>query len=378
MSLELHEDVFGDAQLAALRQRIGVSMRPHQQFNEVATRDAIRHYALGYGDTNPLFNDREYAQGTVWGRLIAPPTFLYSCHGYGNGAATVGLPGAHALWTQDEWEWERPVVVDDEIRYDDRLLSLDEVSGHFASRMFAQVGETRFLTAAGELIGVRRQTVRRFTRSPQEERARYKPIERQRYTDQEIEAIYADYDLEEIRGSTPRYWEDVQVGDDLPVVVKGPLTVTDIIAFKIGCGFQPFVRAHRVRVEYERRHPTTAVKNSDGVPDVPERVHWEDELARSIGVPAAFDYGYQRVAWLSQVMTNWIGDAGYLRRLTVQIRKPNLVSDTHWCRGRVLQTERAGEHHVVTCELWAENQRSVRTATATAVAVLPSRGTPGG
>jgi len=38
--------------------------------------DAIRHFAMGLGDDNPLWHDRDYAASTKWGGLIAPPTFL--------------------------------------------------------------------------------------------------------------------------------------------------------------------------------------------------------------------------------------------------------------------------------------------------------------
>ena len=37
-------------------------------------------------------------------------------------------------------------------------------------------------------------------------------------------------DHEEIRGATPRYWEDVKAGDELPTLVKGPLSVGEMWA----------------------------------------------------------------------------------------------------------------------------------------------------
>src|ERR1700742_2798843 len=43
------------------------------EFYREATTDGIRNFARGYGDDNPLFVDPEYASGTRWGGVIAPP-----------------------------------------------------------------------------------------------------------------------------------------------------------------------------------------------------------------------------------------------------------------------------------------------------------------
>ncbi len=75
------------------------------------------------------------------------------------------------------------------------------------------------------------------------------------------------------RGGKPRYWEEVAVGDLVGPVIKGPLTVTDCICFLMGFGYL-FVRAHRQWHEFRRSHPSAGIKNSRGIWDVPERVHW--------------------------------------------------------------------------------------------------------
>ena len=50
-------------------------------------------------------------------------------------------------------------------------------------------------------------------------------------------------DAEECRGATPRAWESVAEADDIPVVVKGPLTVTDNIMFVERMGWIVYPRA---------------------------------------------------------------------------------------------------------------------------------------
>ena len=64
-----------DAMIDALRQRIGVERPIPYPYHTEATRDAIRHFAHGIGDLNPLWQDADYAAQTRWGGLIAPPCF---------------------------------------------------------------------------------------------------------------------------------------------------------------------------------------------------------------------------------------------------------------------------------------------------------------
>ena len=122
-------------------------------------------------------------------------------------------------------------------------------------------------------------------------------------------------------------------------------------------------------------HDTTAlgIENEFGVPEPPERVHWDEDLARAVGVPAPYDYGPERVAWLGHLVTNWMGDDGFLARLNVQVRRHNLIGDTTWCRGRVAAKAVVDERGEVTLDLVAVNQRDETIAQGQAVLVLPRR-----
>ena len=63
--------------LAELKSRIG-KPKPIRGWNREATKDAIWHFAEALGDDNPLWTDEEYASKSRYGRIIAPPTFLYT------------------------------------------------------------------------------------------------------------------------------------------------------------------------------------------------------------------------------------------------------------------------------------------------------------
>jgi hypothetical protein len=155
-------------------------------------------------------------------------------------------------------------------------------------------------------------------------------------------------------------------------VCKGPLTVTSVIAFVQGWG-SLYVRAHGLAFDLFDRHPALGIPNDFGSPEPPERVHWDEPFARAVGVPGAYDYGPERVAWLGHLATNWMGDHGELRRLNSQVRRHNLIGDTTFCRGVVRGKREDGAQGLVELELQAVNQRGEVTASGSAEVSLPRR-----
>jgi hypothetical protein len=200
-------------------------------------------------------------------------------------------------------------------------------------------------------------------------------ITKYRYTDEELEAIEKAYEEEDTRrrGDDPRYWEDVNVGEEMPGLVKGPLTVTGMVAWFMGYG-SPLVKTDRVAYKYMRDHPRAKIKHPvTNVAEFSEAAHWDEDMARQNGLPMGFDPGAQRISWFGHVMTDWMGDDGFLKRLEVQLRTPNYVGDTVWCKGKVVGKREEDGASLVDCELWGDNQRGERTTRARATAALPSK-----
>ena len=68
---------------------------------------------------------------------------------------------------------------------------------------------------------------------------------------------------EKPRGATPRYWDDVQVGDEIDIITKGPLGLTDFIAFIAGgCGADP---AGLRRIRCGAASATTSIRSGPSV-----------------------------------------------------------------------------------------------------------------
>src|SRR5207247_7728936 len=92
-----------------LRRRIGVKITDTlEPWCHEATRDAIRHYAHGIGDDNPLWCDPDYAARTRWGGIVAPPSFLFATSRIISGYVG-GLPGGHARSAGADWTWRLQV-----------------------------------------------------------------------------------------------------------------------------------------------------------------------------------------------------------------------------------------------------------------------------
>jgi len=370
-----HFPVISENELDALRQRIGVRItKTVEPWITEINVDAIRHWALGIGDDNPLWLDPEYAGKTRYGRIVAPPTILYATDRVISGYVG-GLPGIHAMFAGTNWTWYMPILVGTRIHTEVYLKDLVEHETKFAGRAIQQVYHGVFFNQEGDKLAECDSWCFRTERGTARERGmKYNTDARRKvYTDEEIAQIQKAYADEEVRGALPRYWEDVRVGEELPPIAKGPMTVTGFISFVQGWGGL-YVRAHKVAFKLFAKHPGLAIPNAYNIPDVPERVHWEEELARAVGTPGAYDYGPERISWMAHMMTNWMGDDGFLQRLDARVVRHNPEGDFLMLRGKVVKKYRRGNQHCVDCELLASQQDGEKSCVATATAILPSKG----
>ncbi|WCT73497.1 MaoC family dehydratase N-terminal domain-containing protein [Sphingomonas naphthae] len=362
--------------LEDLRQRIGVKItNTVEPWNYEASRDAIRHYAHGIGDDNPLWNDPEYAATTKYGTLVALPSFLFTTSRIISGYCG-GLSGVHAMWAGADWTWHKPVLRGDTIRTEAYLKDLIEHQTRFAGRSFQQIYHVDFFNQHGDKVCEAESWVFRTDRDEARERGTKYTEARGRvepFTDEQLAEMYKLYEKEEIRGATPRYWEDVQEGDQLPRMMKGPMTVTGFICYAQGWGGL-YIRANKLAWKMQQKHPGTGIKNRFNVPDCPERVHWDEAFALEVGAPGAYDYGPERCSWLTHQVTNWIGDDGFLHKSKCQIRRHNPDGDVIFIDGEVVRKFEENGKKYVEISQRAETHRGEVSAFGTSIAELPSRG----
>lgn len=363
--------------LDELRARIGVKIgATAEPWCYEATRDNIRHYAHGIGDDNPLWCDPEYAAKTRHGGIIALPSFLFSTSRIVSGYVG-GLPGVHAMWSGADWTWHKAVKRNDVISTEAHLKNLIEHQTRFAGRAVQQIYHVDFFNQDGDKVAEADSWCFRTERDhAREQGSKYKEVrarEPRRYSPEEIKEAYKLYAQEDVRGATPRYWEDVKEGEALPVMFKGPMTVTGFIAYAQGWGGL-YIRANKLAWQLIDAHPGVGITNRFGIPDVPERVHWEEEFALEVGAPGAYDYGPERNSWLTHHLTNWMGDAGFLRKSTCKIRRHNPEGDMLFFKGRVTRKYVEDGRHLVEIEQEARNQDDELSVLGSGVVELPTRG----
>ena len=366
--------------------RKGIITKP---WNTVANADAIRRWAECTGDPNPLYNDEEYARKTRWGGPVAPPGFEWSM---GIDRAPLvpeelnkethrALRGIQLFHSGAEYFYYR------EIREGTRLFKSETVAdvamkqSKFASKSVIVNNATCWWDEA-ERVAV--NSSRWFVH------AERKPVSKEAsssnnrgnkrdllaaYTDAQIEEIEAAYDNEYVRSSDTLYLEEVIVGQKLPRMVKGPLTITDMINIHMGGGWLTYGNPpYRLAYENRKRLRGFYSRNEFNAWDTMQRVHWDPELARSVGVAHSYDIGPMRFVMACHYLTNYAGDDAWIHRIRYELRNFNYIGDTTWFEGEITAArvdETLGP--LIELQFKGINQRGQENLTGSATLLVASR-----
>ena len=341
-------------------------------YNLEATRDGIKHWADGIGDTNPLFTNLEYAEKSKYGKVVGPGTYLYTVCWVPQGS---GMTGVHAWYSGGDWEWYRPVMRGDSYKVvcilRDMVVKKGRMTG--GGNIYVDYTDVVYLNQDGLIVGKELQHTVWGEREKAGESGKYRGGTTPKYSKKDWARILEAYEREEIRGSVPRYWEDVKVGDKVGPMIRGPLRVVDEIVFLMGAGSQLF-KAHKNAYEWERKHPGgLEYVEETGDADVPELVHIFDSYAHTIGIERAYDYGCQRMSWLGTLLTNWMGDDGFLSKMSGDLRVFNQIGDVLIFEGKVVKKYVENGKCCVDIEIQAKNQKDeVSMPTKISTVILPS------
>jgi len=125
-------------------------------------------------------------------------------------------------------------------------------------------------------------------------------------------------------------------------------------------------------VRYRHRHDDFEINRSTGAKDAAARGHFSSAEGHRAGMDGAYDVGLHRISWFVAMLTDWMGDDGFLAELDVDVLGPNLVGDSTELTGKVreLRWHRQG---FVVLDVEARNQHGVLTARGRGLVVLPSR-----
>ena len=370
------EAVIDDAMIESMRAKVGIELRiDHSINNEEATRIAVAKFAGGIGDVNPLWTDPEHGRRSDYGAPVAPPSFVIGCFS----GIQFGWPGLGSFHSATEMDLFLPVYWYDKITASCRY---DGFTGprpsKFAGRMVTDHFTNVYRNQLGEKVAEIRWQVVNFERAgARSRRSQRAPVQVPHpWTEEELKEIEERVLAEKPRGEVPRYWEDVAVGDPVGPLTKGPIGVTDEVAFIAGGGTPiPRLKAHAAALRDYARHPAWSFRDPvTGAREPIYAVHYNKAAANAMGVAFQYDVGFQRQCWQVQLMTHWAGDSGWIKHIQAQYRGFVYLSDVLELGGEVVEKEiDADGEHVVHVRTFARNQRGEDVMPGSAIVALPTR-----
>ena len=360
------------------------------QANEPISVSDVRRFVQAFANPHPLHFDADYAAGSRFGRIVAPQ----SCFGSGV-ADTVHMqgtiPGSHNLHGGDEFWFYGPRVFPGDLLTQDRMMyDYKVVNTRFAGPSVIARGDTTFVNQHGDFIAKHRATAIRYLVSNAAAIGKLSSDTSGEpdWTDEQLGTIAAQR-IDFIRatvGHDKRTFERVNEGDQLPTYVIGPHSiatfVTELRAFRLGgwgsaddwrdlpyTDDPGWIRELR---EPERGDVFDPVA-SDMLNFGTGRGHQIQKWARRIGMPREYGYGPSLSKWVTDYLSNWAGELGFLRYRKVDMRHPILSGDASYLNGTVTAKEpaAAGGSGTVVVDLQVTNQDGKQVASGTGRVELP-------
>jgi acyl dehydratase len=369
------EAVIDDQLMESMRAKTGVQLRiGHSVNNEEATRIAVARFAGGIGDINDLWTDADHGRCSDYGGPVAPPSFVIGCFS----GIQFGWPGLGSFHSATEMRMLRPVYWGDKVTASCRYEGFTGPRpSSFAGLMVTDHFTNEYVNQRGELIAQIGWQVVNYERAAARGKSKSRTVDvPHRWPEHELRGIEERILGQKPRGSFPRYWEEVQIGDQLDELTKGPIGLTDEVAFIAGGGTPiPRLKAHAASLHDYAGHPAWAFRDPvTGAREPIYAVHYNKAAANAMGVAFQYDVGFQRQCWQIHLLTHWCGDSGWVKEVTAQYRGFVYLSDVIDLGGLVTgkHVDNDGEH-VVKITTYARNHRGDDTMPGTAVVALPSR-----
>lgn len=329
-----------------------------------ASIDNIRRFGDGVGDYNPLYRDAEYAAKARFGMITAPPIFVYGAS-LGIALAINGAIDGRRLsssyfpmnYAGGTIDFHRTIWPGDRIRATERVVDVHRKHSERIGDFVLCEAAIDYHNQRQELVASKTTLMARYQNLGGGRTMQYSREKRTQVVEESPDPLVFE---RQRRGGETRYFEDVSVGDELAPLYKGTYTVTELFLFTHG-------------VVGTGRSPRAALEAS-GSKDLGGGGRFDADHARERrNMPGQFDWGPQRVCWLAQMVTDWMGDDGALLRMQTRVRHPNVVGDTNTVFGKVAAKNAVDGRHLVELDVYNENQAGLATAESRITVALPSR-----
>lgn len=345
------------------------------------TKEIIEHHAFTVDFKNPLYRNEEYARMTRWAGIIAPPFFTKSICSAGPFHWLAMPPEVAKLDTitiGEGFRFYKPIRPGDTFAVWCNPATIDDVTedGKPTVRKYRIIEEIKYLNQRDELVAIGfRDNVCSFV-SPEEDYGKIlrmgyematafsvgKPADlgeiRQTpewiYHPTDVPDIDKVYDNEVRRGKEIRYWEDVEVGEELHPIVMGPITTWDAAMALATFGLIPMPM-----MEVRKRTPHEVfVDPETGIPHKSIEMHLNPRVAQLVSFysPTIIETIIQ--GFLGRLITNWMGDDGFMTYFVWKKMANTNFGDTILGRGKVIRKYVDEEGRcLVDLHTWMETQR---------------------
>lgn len=375
-------------------QYLGKSMDSSPIREPIANND-IRRWVHAMHYPNRLHYDPAFATESRFKAIVAPQSFPIAIDdGHGAAPACVGrIPDSHLLFGGDEWWFHQPRVVAGDFVYNERI-PFDYVvkETKFAGPTCFQRGDNNYRNGSGELLAVQRSTSIRYLAAAGGESVDMGEAEEPVWRDDELEAL-EDRKFQWVQmlhdlGHSERWWDDVNVGDELPERVFGPHSIasfaTEWRAYLVNTwgtmdlrkmdllalGFTPEMAGWENDPDMQLVNPTL----TDGAYYGPSRGHLFPRWARRIGMPRAYGYGASMGSWVTDYLSGWAGEHGMVVHSISNYRGPALSGDITIQTGEVIDKLVDDEgRHLAQVRHKMANQKGTVMCTGSAEIQLPKK-----
>ena len=355
-----------DAWKAVTEEMTGKIVEERQPWVSSVTADAINHFAYGTDDDNPLWTDPAHASNGGTGKTQAPPAFVFVnrypiLHGAPMKAPLASLIGGV------EVEWFGHVYAGDTLSSEPRQKEFFEKRNKEGRRLNFVISEIDYRNQDSAMVARATGTMIMATQIGLQTMMEH---EVPRYDDGALERLETTWRSEYRRGVDTLFFDDVEEGSEIPPIVRGPLTIGDMVAWNAAIG--PSYKAGRWGyLDLSKAMHTAMFNPVTGFPVKYSQQHEDANMAAGRGMPAPFDNGVMRFAWVAPLVTNWMGDDGFLKRLNVQVARPGLYGDLTTYSGRI--TARDEETRTVSLAITGTRQDGMVNTRGEAEVTLPGR-----
>lgn len=237
-----------------------------------------------------------------------------------------------------EYEWYEPIAIGDRIDAIPKVKDVFEKGDPENKRYVFIISEVEY-TRDDDVIATAEGTMIRAT---QRETELLEERGVPGYSDEDRRGIRAAYEAELSRLETvppTRSIEDIETGDSLPTIVRGPLTIADMVCWNAGRG--PTYGAHLINYKQRKDSPHNTVRNpKTGWMQKTSHQHEDLWMCDQRGMPLPFANGVNMYAFTTSLVTNWVGENGQLRRHAGNLKKPYYYGELLWFESEIIGIER--------------------------------------